>query len=64
VPAPRGAAGLAQGSGPALRRPQAPQHAARAPKHAQDEIADDFHLIVYADDGKAAQAAREAFRRK
>jgi putative transposase len=36
----------------------------KAPKHAQDEIADDFHKIVYAKDGKAAEAAREAFRRK
>ena len=36
----------------------------KAPKHAQAEIADDFHEIVYAKDGKAAEAAREAFRRK
>lgn len=36
----------------------------KAPKHAQEEIADDFHEIVYAKDGKAAEAAREAFRRK
>jgi putative transposase len=36
----------------------------KAPKHAQDEIADDFHLIVYAKDGEAAKAAREAFRDK
>ena len=36
----------------------------KAPKHAQEEIADDFHEIVYAKDGKAAESAREAFRRK
>lgn len=36
----------------------------KAPKHAQEEIADDFHEIVYAKDGKAAEAAREAFRHK
>jgi putative transposase len=36
----------------------------KAPKHAQEEIADDFHEIVYAKDGKAAEAARGAFRRK
>lgn len=36
----------------------------KAPKHAQEEIADDFHEIVYAKDGKAAEAARDAFRRK
>lgn len=36
----------------------------KAPKHAQDEIADDFHQIVYAKDGDAAEAARDAFRDK
>ncbi|HET6410551.1 MAG TPA: IS256 family transposase [Anaeromyxobacter sp.] len=36
----------------------------KAPKHAQGEIADDFHKIVYAKDLKAAEAAREGFRRK
>lgn len=36
----------------------------KAPKHAQEEIADDFHQIVYAQDGQAAGAAREAFRKK
>lgn len=36
----------------------------KAPKHAQEEIADDFHEIVYAKDSKAAEAARDAFRRK
>jgi putative transposase len=36
----------------------------KAPKHAQEEIADDFHEIVYAKDGKTAEAAREAFRLK
>lgn len=36
----------------------------KAPKHAQEEVADDFHEIVYAKDGKAAEAARDAFRRK
>jgi len=36
----------------------------KAPKHAQEEIADDFHKIVYAKDSKTAEAAREAFRRK
>ncbi len=36
----------------------------KAPKHAQEEIADDFHEIVYAKEGKAAEAAREAFRQK
>ncbi len=36
----------------------------KAPKHALEEIADDFHLIVYAKDGQAAEIAREAFRRR
>lgn len=36
----------------------------KAPKHAQDEIADDFHQIVYAKDGGAAEAAWDAFRSK
>ncbi len=36
----------------------------KAPEHAQEEIADDFHEIVYAKDGKAAEAARDALRRK
>lgn len=36
----------------------------KAPRHAQEEIAEDFHQIVYAKDGKAAQAARDAFVRK
>ena len=36
----------------------------KAPKHALEEIADDFHEIVYAKDGKAAETARDAFRRK
>jgi transposase-like protein len=36
----------------------------KAPKHALEEIADDFHEIVYAKDGKAAEDARQAFRRK
>lgn len=30
----------------------------KAPKHAQEEIADDFHEIVYAQDGQAAGAAQ------
>lgn len=36
----------------------------KAPKHAQDEIADDFHAIVYAKDGEKAEKARDAFRVK
>jgi putative transposase len=36
----------------------------KAPKHAQDEVADDFHKIVYAKDRQAAEAAREALQAK
>jgi len=36
----------------------------KTPKHAQDEVADDFHKIVYAKDREAAEVAREAFRTK
>lgn len=36
----------------------------KAPKHAHDEIRDDFHRIVYAPGGDAARAAYTAFERK
>ena len=55
---------MAEDGGAAVRGPQTPLHAAEGAKHAQEEIADDFHKIVYAKDSKTAEAAREAFRRK
>jgi transposase-like protein len=36
----------------------------KVPEHAHDEVADDFHLIVYASGLETAEAARDAFVKK
>lgn len=36
----------------------------KVPQHAQEEVAEDFHLIVYASGLEAAEAARDAFVKK